>query len=93
MFHLSKKILRILFFVGLLVLPLIFGWWLFVPLSIFLVIFAGKAYEIIIAGGLLDSLYYFGNSFWQTHLLLIIGLLCALISLFLEKEVNWRKLL
>lgn len=93
MFDWRKKILRVLFFVGLIILPVIFGWWLFVLLSLLLVLIGHKSYEPIIVGGILDNFYYFGAGFWQAHFLLSLGALFALVSLFLENKVNSPKLL
>ncbi len=93
MLNWHKRIFRILFCVGLLALPLVFGWWMFIFLSLLFVVIANKTYELVVVGSLLDSVYYFGPSIWQSHMLLIVGFFCTALSLLLEREVNWRKLL
>ncbi len=80
---------RTLCFIATLILPIIFGWWLFVPLAIIYIYLARVAYEIIIIGIILDSLYYFNGVF--SHSFLIFSIILIMIALFLEGRIDWKK--
>jgi len=82
---------RFLFFLLLLIVPAIFGWWLFVPLSLLCVFLVKFPFEIILAGFFLDSVYYFGNSFWQKYYLTFFSIILLVLALFLSKRVHWDK--
>lgn len=62
-------------------------------MALLLVYLAKLPYEVIPAAFILDSVYYFGESFWAKHLLLIFSLLLIIIALFLNKKIHWNKII
>lgn len=85
--------LRILFFLAILIIPVIFSWWLFVPLALLFVYLTKLPYEIILAGFILDMIYYFGDSFLSKHLLTTFSLILIILAFFLSKRIHWRKVI
>lgn len=84
--------LRAIYFIFLTIIPVIFGWWIFLPLSVLLVYLAVLPYEIILAAMVLDSLYYFGSGFLYKYPMTIFALGLLFIALFLNTRIHWRKL-
>jgi len=84
---------RVLFFLAIIIIPVIFGWFLFIPMALLFVYLAKVPYEIIIAGFILDSVYYFGDGFFVGHLLTIFSLLLIVASLFLSKKIYWQEVI
>jgi hypothetical protein len=84
---------RVLYFLAIIIIPVIFSWWLFIPMALLYVYLAKLPYEIILAGIILDSVYYFGESFWAKHILIIFSLLLVAIAFFLSKKIHWRKII
>ncbi len=82
---------RLIFFLGILILSTFFGWWMFLPLAILYVFWAKNPYELIIAGGIMDTVYYFGESFFWEHFLALFSFVAILISVFLQGEIQWEK--
>lgn len=82
---------RFLFFLITLILPLIFGWWLFLPLSIFFIYLSKTPYELILAGAILDRAYYFGEGFLRANILLIFSFLAVLAAIFLSGRIQWQR--
>ena len=82
---------RIIFFLLTIFLTLIFGWWLFIPLALLSVYLAKLPYEIIVAGVILDSVYYFGSGIVSSHRLGLFALLIIFFAMFLEDRIYWRK--
>jgi hypothetical protein len=85
--------LRVLFFLGLIIIPVIFGWWLFIPLALLAVYLIKLPFEIIVAGFILDSVYYFGEGFVDKHLLTLFSFLLMILALFLNNKIYWRKII
>lgn len=50
-------------------------------------------YEIILAGFILDIVYYFGDGFLAKHLLTIFSLILIVLAFFLSKKIHWRKVM
>ena len=84
---------RVLFFLGILILPVVFGWWLFFPLALLYVYLAKLPYEIIFVAVILDSLYHFGSSLFSNQIFLIFSLLLLLVAFFLSRHIYWRKVI
>ena len=84
---------RALYFLAVMIIPVTFSWWLFIPLALLFVYLVKLPYEIIIAGIILDSVYYFGEGFINKHLLTIFSLLLIILALFLSNRVHWRKVI
>ncbi|MFH0804262.1 MAG: hypothetical protein V1896_01520 [Candidatus Zambryskibacteria bacterium] len=84
---------RTLFFLVTVLLPIIFGWWLFIPMALLFVYLAKLPYEIILAGFILDMVYYFGDGFFAKHLLTLFSLLLIIAAFFLSKRIHWRKII
>ncbi len=82
---------RLLFFLLSLFIPLFFGWWLFLPFSLLFVYLSKKPYEIIFSGALLDSFYYFGNSFLSSNRLSFFSMSLILFTFLLDEEIRWEK--
>ena len=82
---------RIIFFLLTIFLTLIFGWWLFIPLALLSVYLAKLPYEIIVAGVILDSVYYFGSGIVSSHRLGLFALLIIFFAMFLGDRIYWRK--
>lgn len=89
----NNLMFRILFFLAILIIPVIFSWWLFVPMALLFVYLAKLPYEIILAGFLLDSVYYFGDGFLVQHLLAIFSLILIILAFFLSKRIHWNKII
>ena len=89
----SKKILlRIVFLVVLMGAPVVFGWWLFVPLALIYVYLVHEPYEVLLCGVLLDNIYSFDGNILEKHILAIFALILILITLLLETRVDWKKI-
>jgi hypothetical protein len=84
---------RTLFFFAALIIPAIFGWWIFVLMAILNVYLARLPYEIILAGFILDFFYYFGNGFLATHALFLFSTILIILAFFLSSRVHWRKII
>jgi hypothetical protein len=84
---------RVLFFLAIIILPVIFSWWLFIPMALLYVYLAQLPYEIIVAGFILDSVYYFGNGFFARYALTIFSLVLIAIAFFLSKKIHWPKII
>ena len=74
-------------------MPVIFSWWLFIPMALLLVYLVKLPYEIILVGFILDLFYYFGDSFLAKHLLTLFSLLLIMIAWFLSEKIHWRKVI
>jgi len=89
----SKRILlRIVFWMILLIAPLVFGWWLFLLLALVYVCLAENPYETLLPGILLDNIFSFDGSILEKHFLTIFVLILILIALLLETRVDWKKI-
>lgn len=84
---------RLLYFLLIIFLPIVFGWWLFIGLAVLLVYLAKLPYEIIVAGAILDAVYYFGEGFVVGHRLTLFALILILVAWFLNKRISWRKII
>lgn len=84
---------RVLYFLIIVIIPVIFSWWLFIPMALLYVYLAKLPYEIIIAGLILDSVYYFGDGFLVKYSLTMFSLLLIMVALFLSKKIHWRKII
>jgi hypothetical protein len=82
---------RFLFFLATIIIPTIFSWWLFIPLAFLFVYFAKLPYEIILAGFLLDLVYYFGEGIWYQYPLTLFSVLLIAGAWFLNGKINWQK--
>lgn len=85
--------IRILLFVFSIIIPIMFGWWIFLPLALLYVYLTKIPYEIIIAGFVLDSVYYFGEGLWRQFPLTIFGVFLILLAIFLSERIYWRKMI
>jgi hypothetical protein len=81
---------RFIFFMTIVLIPIIFGWWLF-SLALLYVYAVRKPFELIVSGFLLDTVYYFGNGFFRNHALIIFSLFLVALILFLDSRIYWRK--
>ncbi len=88
-----KKTLEIYPQLAIIIIPVVSSWWLFVPMALLFVYLAKLPYELIIAGIILDSVYYFGGSFLAEHLLTIFSALLLIIAFFLSKRIHWQKVI
>ncbi len=86
-----RKIYRIGILLFSILLPIIFGWWLFLPLILISIYLIKLPYEIILAAAILDSFYYFGDSFLSNHRLTLAAFFAILIALFLSDKLNWQR--
>jgi len=84
---------RALYFLMIIILPAILGWWLFIPLAILAVYLAKLPYEIIIAGLILDLVYYFGDGFIAKYFFTLFSLLLIVLALFLNSRIYWRRVM
>jgi hypothetical protein len=84
---------RALYFLAIIIIPIIFSWWLFVPMALLYIYLAKLPYEAIVAGFILDSVYYFGGGFFAQHSLTIFSLLLITAAFFLSKKIYWRKVI
>lgn len=84
---------RLFYFLLIIFIPAIFSWWLFVPMAILLVYLAKLPYEMIVAGAVLDSVYYFGDSLLLKNCLVIFSSLLIIGALFLNDKIHWRKII
>lgn len=81
---------RILFFLITLVIPILFGWWLFLPLLLVYIYLAKLPYEVVILAVILDSIYYFGNGFFA-YRLTIISIISIIGAYILNTMLVWNK--
>jgi hypothetical protein len=84
---------RILYFLATIIVPIILGWWLFIPMALLAVFLARLPYEIVLAGVILDSVYYFGGGFFLGHRLALFAIVLIIAALFLNSRVHWRKII
>jgi hypothetical protein len=84
---------RFLFFLAIIIIPAVFSWWLFIPLAIFSVYLIKLPYEIVFAGFILDSVYYFGDSALAKHPLVIFSIFLIAGAFFLSKIISWKKII
>ncbi|OHA86581.1 MAG: hypothetical protein A3A96_01770 [Candidatus Zambryskibacteria bacterium RIFCSPLOWO2_01_FULL_39_39] len=82
---------RVLYFLTIIFVPVIFSWWLFIPMALLSVYLIKLPFEIVVVGFLLDFLYYFGDGFFAKHLLTLFSLILIILALFLNKKVHWQK--
>jgi hypothetical protein len=82
---------RILLFIATIIVPLIFSWWLFLPLAILSVYLSVIPYEIIFAAIILDSFYYFGSGWPLKFPLTIFSVVLLIVAFLLSSRVEWRK--
>jgi hypothetical protein len=82
---------KIFFLLGAIFVPIIFNWWLFVPIAILFVSLVKFPYMIVLAGFILDSVYYFGNGFFLTYPLTLFSLAAVITVFFLSKIIHWPK--
>jgi len=88
-----NKMYRFIYFLIIVFIPVMFGWWLFIPMALLYVYLARLPYEIILVGILFDNLYYFGDSVWQKYPLTIFSGLLIIIAMFLYKRIHWSKVI
>jgi hypothetical protein len=84
---------RILFFLAIIIIPVCLSWWLFVPMALLFVYLAKLPYELIIAGFLLDTVYYFGDGFLFQYPLTLFSILILIIALFVSQRIHWQKVI
>ena len=82
---------RIIFFLLTIIIPVVFSWWLFIPMALLYIYLAQLPYEIIVAGFILDTVYYFGDGFITKYMLTIFSTLLIIAALFLNKKIYWKK--
>lgn len=85
--------LRVLYFLGLIFIPAIFGWWVFIPIVLIFVYLNKFPFEIIFAGIILDSIYYYGDGILAQNRMLIFSALVLLAVWFLDKKIHWAKII
>jgi uncharacterized RDD family membrane protein YckC len=86
-----NKIYRLLFFALSVLVPIVFGWWLFLPFALLSVYLIKTPYELIITGAVLDSVYYFGEGFLGNYRLTLGTLILIIAALFLNGKIHWQK--
>lgn len=77
----------------LLLLPIVFGWWLFPVIAVIFVFITKNPVEALIVGIILDSVYYFGSNFLLGNWILVFVILLYIIDYILSDIVVWKKLL
>lgn len=82
---------RFFYFLVIIIVPVVFGWWLFVPLALLSVYLAKLPYEIILAGAILDTVYYFGDDFLLKHQFTLFATVLIIGALFLSNRIHWDK--
>ncbi len=82
---------RILFSLVIVMIPIMFGWWLFIPLVFIFAYFVNSPYEIIFAGVLLDMAYYLGDGFIHRHLFFVFSVCLVVLVMFISDRVYWRR--
>lgn len=63
------------------------------PFAIFFVYLAKLPYEVIIAGAILDSVYYFGENLLVSNQLTLFATLLILVALFLKDKIHWQEVI
>jgi hypothetical protein len=89
----SFSMYRILFFLAILFIPAVFSWWFFIPIAILSVYLFKLPFEIILAGSILDAVYYFGDGFFAGHVLTLFSFALIILALFLNERIHWRKVI
>ena len=82
---------RFAFFLITGLIPVVFGWWLFIPFALLYVYAVKKPYELVILGFILDSAYYFGEGFFRNYALTLFCLVLVALVIFLDSRIYWRK--
>lgn len=62
-------------------------------MGLLIVYLAKLPYEIILAGFLLDILYYFGDDVLTKYPLTIFSIFLMLVAFFLSKRIHWSKII
>jgi hypothetical protein len=89
----NQPMFRVLYFLGLMVVPAVFGWWMFILMSVLLVYLAKFPFEIIFASIILDAVYYYGDSLLAGNRLLIFSIILLFMAWFLDKKIHWSKII
>ncbi|MBN2094367.1 MAG: hypothetical protein JW740_03325 [Candidatus Zambryskibacteria bacterium] len=89
----NKVITRFFCFLAIIIIPTIFGWWLFPVLALVLIYLVKLPYEIIFAGIILDEVFYFGDAFIAAHVLALFSIISIVLALFLIKRIHWQKII
>lgn len=85
--------IRVSYFLAAIAIPTIFSWWLFIPMALLAVYLIRLPYEIIIAGFIFDSIYYFGSGWLAEYPLTVFSFLLVVTATFLSKKIYWRKII
>jgi len=84
---------RFLYFLAIIIIPVIFSWWLFVPMALLFIFLSRLPYELVLAGFILDLVYYFGDGFLAKNALTIFSLVLLFVAFFLNKKIHWNKII
>jgi hypothetical protein len=84
---------RFFYFLAILFLPIIFGWWLFIPMALIFVYLIKLPYEIMFVAVLFDATYYFGEGFLIEHWLTLFSLVLIVVALFLDSKIHWQRII
>lgn len=86
-------IIRIIIDFLLLILPIIFGPWVFIVLALFFVYIVKNPAEVLFVGIILNSLYYFGDNFLLDNWILLFVAVIYFVDFLLNERIVWRKFL
>ncbi len=86
-----KCFLRIILFILLIILSALFFWWLFLPLALIYVVKVNNPFEILLAGAIFDSVYFYSSDPWLAHNFLIFSVVVLIAIMVLGSNINWKK--
>lgn len=84
-----NKFKRIFFLMSVILLPIVFTWWLFLPLALIYFYFTKSAYEILFVAIFLDELFFISNNVFIENIFLIFGLVLFVFSKIFGGMLNW----
>ncbi len=85
--------LRLVFFLVVLFITAVFGWWTFFPLSLLYIYLAKVPYEVIVVGGIMDTVYYLGEGLVLNNLFGLFAFFAIVAAIFLEDRLEWEAIL
>lgn len=62
-------------------------------MALLLVYLAKMPFELIFAGILSDSIYYFGEGFWLQNRFAVLAFMVVILSLVLDSRIHWHKVI
>lgn len=85
--------IRISIFIFFILLSIIFGWWMFLLICFWSLIYIDKPIELLIVGTIMDYNHYLGQNFFMNYLFFFISIMALFTSMVLQKMTNLKKVI